>query len=184
MKSIRLRPDVSIKPVLPEYAPAMLRWMCDPAVSMNLGLRNEPTLERTQEWIARAQAGEGILAYALLLNNRHVGNLVFDRHDDYLASSRLSVYIGEPDARGAGVGLTGMYLGIRQCFETLDFHKIWLVVYAENSRAISAYSRLGFEVEGTLRDEFRTGEGWANALYMGLLRMDFERLSVEESSES
>src|SRR5216684_3303446 len=112
--SLRLRPDVSLLPLHVDHAAAMFRWMQDPMVSENVGLRTEPTLEKTHSWIERALEGPTIRAFAVVWDRRHVGNVIFDQIDSYLSNARLSVYIGESDARHSGVGSTALYLAVKQ----------------------------------------------------------------------
>lgn len=179
MAPIRLRQDVTIGPLLPEYADAIYRWVCDPTVSDNLGLRHTPSLERTIKWLRYAEEADDVQGFAVLLGGQHVGNVVIDRIDDYMFMGRLSVYIGDSAARSAGVGITGMYLAIRHCFIQLGLHKIWLTVHIRNHPAIQAYNKLGFMLEGILRDEFWLHDARVSALYMGLLCSDFESLAIE-----
>jgi RimJ/RimL family protein N-acetyltransferase len=191
MTPLHLRRAVSVGPLRPEYAPHMYRWMCDPVVSENLGLRSTPTLEKTSQWIEHSLHDESLHPFAVLLDSPqadsqpieklHVGNVIIDRIDTYLAMGRLSIYIGETSARGAGVGLTGMYLALQASFSELNLHKIWLTVHTRNFPAINTYNKLGFALEGVLRDEFWLNGARLSALYMGLLRPDFERLTVEWS---
>jgi len=178
MTTVNLRRAVSIGSLLPEYAPNMFRWMSDPVVRDNLGLRSEPSLERTAQWIENAINDPSICPFAILLEGKHAGNVVIDNINHYLGTGRLSIYVGEQATRGSGVGLTGMYLAIKQTFSDLDLHKIWLTVHARNFPAISTYTKLGFALEGILRDEFLLKQERLAALYMGLLRPDFEHLNV------
>lgn len=173
-RPMRPRGDVELVGLGPEHAEAMYRWMCDPAVAENLGLRREPSPERTRAWIAAASEDEGTRPWAVLLGGTHVGNVVLDRIDTYLGTARMSVYVGEPEARGQGVGTSAVFLALRDGFEELGLHKVYLTVHARNGPAIAAYVRLGFQVEGVLRDEFRLGGSRVPALYMGLLRGEFE----------
>jgi len=179
MSILNLRRDVSVGPLLPEYAANMYRWMCDPVVSENLGLRSEPSLERTVQWIDSARNDSSMRPFAILLDGHHAGNVVLDNMNHYLGTGRLSVYVGEKATRGSGVGITGMYLAIRQAFNELELHKIWLTVHARNFQAINIYNKLGFSLEGILRDEFLLKDERLAALYMGLLCHDFERLTPE-----
>jgi hypothetical protein len=48
------RSDVRISPLGFEHAENMLRWMTDPDVSDNVGLRTQPSLEGTDNWLRRA----------------------------------------------------------------------------------------------------------------------------------
>ena len=177
MRRLTLRDDVTIGPLTLDHAPGMFAWMEDPEVSANVGLSRSPSLEKTRAWIAASLSGTAVRPYAIFVAGQHVGNVVFDQHDSHLASARLSVYVGPRESRGSGVGVTGMYLALKDVFAVRDLHKVWLTVHARNSRAICAYTRLGFEVEGVLRDGFLLAGERLPALYMGLLRRDF--LAVE-----
>ena len=43
----------------------------------------------------------------------------------------------------------------------------------ENHSAIESYTRVGFKVEGTLREAFYLDGRFVDALYMGLLQSEF-----------
>ena len=178
MSDMAVRADVDVAPLTVEAAPRMLTWMRDPDVSANIGLTRSPSLEQTQAWIQRSLEQGSAWPYAILWNSAHVGNVVFDQIDEHLSMARFSVYIGAPEARGCGVGFSGMYRAIRNVFHTRGLHKTWLTVHTENISAIRSYQRLGFQLEGVLRDAFLLNGRRLPALYMGLLRTDFERLDI------
>lgn len=174
---LKLRESVNIVPLAPKHAEKMARWMHDPTVSGNVGLRSEPSLERTMQWIEGA-IENSIYAFAIEVEGNHVGNVVFDKLDDYLQSTRFSIYIGEQTTRNSGVGRTATYKICKFGFENLSLHKIWLTVHAKNFPAINTYTQIGFELEGILRDEFWLDNQRLNVFYMGLLKSDFERLPI------
>lgn len=176
---VRLRRDVAIGPLLEAYADDMFAWMQDPAVCLNIGLSRTPTIEKTRAWIENALRDSAILPYAVLWNGRHAGNVILDQIDRHLNAARLSIYIGSPEARGCGVGASGMYRALTDAFSRHGLHKVWLTVHAENAAAIRTYTTLGFQVEGVLRDGFLLDGQRLNALYMGLLRHECEALAVE-----
>jgi len=179
MRRLTLRGDVSIGPLTPDHAPNMFAWMEDPEVSANVGLSRPASLENTRAWIAAALSGTTVCPYAIIVAGRHVGNVILDQRDSHLESARLSVYVGPRESRGSGVGVTGMYLALQDGFAAHGLNKVWLTVHARNSRAICAYARLGFEVEGVLRDGFLLAGERLSALYMGLLRKDFLALETD-----
>jgi RimJ/RimL family protein N-acetyltransferase len=161
--------DVLLEPLAAGHAPRMARWMRDPAVVRGLGLRSEPDLDSTRAWIADAGADTTRHAFAILRAGEHVGNVVLDELDDHLATARLSIYVGEPRARGAGVAQRAIVLAAQHARDVLALYKLWLTVHAANAPAIAAYMRTGFVVEGTLRGEFLLDGERADALRMGLL---------------
>jgi RimJ/RimL family protein N-acetyltransferase len=178
MGQLRLRTDVAIGPLKMDLAANMFSWMQDPDVSANIGLSHAPSLDKTLEWIGNALQENSIWPYAIFLNARHVGNVVLDQVDRYLDCARLSVYVGASEARGSGVGRTGMYYALRECFLERGLHKVWLTVHVRNAGAIRTYVALGFQVEGILRDGFLLNGERLPALYMGLLHQDFLKVEI------
>lgn len=178
MKTLRIRTDVRLSPLSIDAAPAMLQWMSDPDVSMNIGLRRNPTLEATRTWIKSALHDPSVRPYSVLFCGTHVGNVVLDKIDRHLNTGRLSVYVGEASARGAGVGTSAVYRALDSGFNEHGLFKIWLTVHARNFRAVDVYSRLGFALEGILRGEFLMGDERLDCLYMGVLHDEFRRLNV------
>jgi RimJ/RimL family protein N-acetyltransferase len=162
---LKLRAGVGVAPLTLEMAPQVFSWVSDPEVAGHLGLRSEPSLAKTEAWLARATSDDSLRGFAILLDGRHVGNVVLDLVDRQLS------------ARGAGVGTTAVYHCLHEAFENLGLAKVWLVVHVHNAPAIVAYTRLGFQVEGVLREEFVLDGERVSALRMGILRREFRRLA-------
>ena len=164
---------VTLAPLAAGHADATYRWLLDPVVRDNLGLRSEPTPAKTQSWIAAAESDPLVHAFAVLSDGLHVGNVVLDRVDLYLMQCRLSVYVGEPAARGRGVGGAAVGTALRHAFGPLGLGKVWLTAHPENAAALALYARAGFRLEGTLREEFILNGRRLAALYLGLLAREF-----------
>jgi RimJ/RimL family protein N-acetyltransferase len=105
--------------------------------------------------------------------------VVFDQLDPKAGTARLSVYIGYHGARSQGVGTTALYQALAKAFCDERLHKVWLTVHAENVAAIKVYAKLGFQVEGTLREAFVLRDRRLDALYMGLLAREFSAVEVQ-----
>jgi RimJ/RimL family protein N-acetyltransferase len=73
---------------------------------------------------------------------------------------------------------------LRHAFETLGLHRIALYVFEFNERAIRAYQRCGFVVEGRARESiFREGRWW-DELAMSVLESDWRRIRDERRLDS
>lgn len=166
-----------LRPAVPADAFRMLKWMRDPEVANHVGLRTKPSLRRTREWLARASVSDEVAAFAIEAAGKHVGNLVFDRIDRYLSTTRLSIYIGERDSRLCGIGTRAVLAGLKYAFTRLHVHKVWLTVHCANAAAVRAYLRAGFSIEGVLRDEFILGRKRLAVFYMGILKREFIRIA-------
>jgi RimJ/RimL family protein N-acetyltransferase len=158
------RPVVRLTPVEPGHAEAMSRWISDPEIAGALGVQREASLAETHRWIEQATSENGFVPLAILAEGDHVGNVVLDRIDS--GTARLSIYIGEPEARGRGIGDAAVRLALERAFGELGLHEVWLTVHVGNGAAIATYERCGFEVEEVLKDEFLIGGERTDALRM------------------
>jgi len=165
--------EVTLAPLRIEHADAMYRWMCDPVVAKNVGLRSEPSLEKSRAFVERAASDSSVEARAILLGGVHVGNVVLDQIDLHAQKARLSIYVGEGSVRGRGVGKRALAEALALAFEELGLNKVWLTVHARNAGAIAAYVAAGFQVEGVHREEFVLDGARVDELYMGCLAGDF-----------
>jgi RimJ/RimL family protein N-acetyltransferase len=61
----------------------------------------------------------------------------------------------------------------------VNLNRIQLFVYSFNPRAIRAYEKAGFRIEGTLRENiYRDGRYW-DEYVMAILRSDWEQMRDE-----
>ncbi len=89
-------------------------------------------------------------------------------------SSRLGIGILDPVRLGQGHGSEAIRLALGYGFDCLGLHRVSLTVLAENSRAIAAYRRCGFVVEGRFRDSLWRDGTWHDDLSMAVLRPQWE----------
>ncbi len=160
---------VRLAPLALEHAEATVAWLEDPELAGGLGLRRDPTLESTRAWIERAQLDATCHPFAIIAGGAHVGNVVLDLLDEHLSTARLSIYVGERGARGAGVAQEAVRRAAEHAAEVLHLHKLWLTVHVGNAPALAAYARCGFLAEGLLRDEFLLDGERTDLIRMGLL---------------
>ena len=87
-------------------------------------------------------------------------------------AAELSIWIGQGH-RDEGNGTEALSLALRYGFTQLSLHKIYLRVLDYNARAIRAYEKVGFRVEGHLREEMNVQGEWHDLIYMGVLEAEF-----------
>lgn len=94
-------------------------------------------------------------------------------------SAECRTFIGEKAAWGKGYGTETTQLVVAYGFEILNLHRIWLGVNAEHHAAVRTYEKVGFVKEGETRDViFRNGR-YYNAMIMGVLKNEYERLRLK-----
>ena len=167
---------VHLLPLSAEHAPAMFRWMSDPHVRRNVGVRRDPSLEATLGWIAMALASPVHRPFAIYEGDRHVGNVVLDELDIEDGAGRLSIYIGEAADRGRGLGGAAIQECLMHAFQTLYLSRVRLTVHGENAAAIRLYRKLGFKLVSVAPRAFSLGNRQVDELSMNVDRGRFERL--------
>jgi RimJ/RimL family protein N-acetyltransferase len=100
----------------------------------------------------------------------HVGNVWLWDIDMRHRKAELRVVVGEPAARGHGVGTEAIDLLCRHAFEHLDLHRIYAFVLAINPGARRAFEKAGFRLEGTLRDDRWSVDGYVDTWLLGRVK--------------
>ena len=95
------------------------------------------------------------------------------------ADKRAQIAIGilDPAALGKGYGTEAMQVLAAHAFDQMGLHRLGCRVLDFNARAIAAYEKVGFVVEGREREAARIGPDWHDDLIMGLLDRDLVRLT-------
>ncbi|MGN6870137.1 MAG: GNAT family N-acetyltransferase [Solirubrobacteraceae bacterium] len=79
----------------------------------------------------------------------------------------------DPARRGEGLGTGLMYEIVRVGFDELGLHRLQLGVYDFNLGAIACYERVGFVIEGRMRDSTRGSTGYWSGYLMALLEPEY-----------
>ncbi len=85
--------------------------------------------------------------------------------------------IGEKSFWGKGIGTQIHSLLIQWAFDEMKLHKIWAVVYPNNAAVLKLVKKLGFEIEGTLREEKYIAGKRIDLFRIGVLRNECRPLA-------
>lgn len=92
---------------------------------------------------------------------------------DYEFSAGIDIFIAEPASRGRGVGTEAVRMLLAQLFEVLGVHRVTIDPESGNARAIRAYEKAGFRLEGLLRDADFIRGGYVDTHFMAILADDW-----------
>ena len=76
-------------------------------------------------------------------------------------------------AKGKGYGRQTIQLIKKICFELLKFHRLWLDVFDDNSRAFRLYESEGFVQEALLRENIKTDKGSRSLRIYSILKPEY-----------
>jgi RimJ/RimL family protein N-acetyltransferase len=86
----------------------------------------------------------------------------------------VSIGIGEREFWGKGYGTDAMNVLLRFSFRELNLHRVGLLTFSINPRAIRSYEKAGFVHEGKVRGAMRRYGKRCDFVVMGILRAEWE----------
>lgn len=119
------------------------------------------------EWIAKIDNKNTLTLTAVLLSdNRAVGYVNVGEIDQTAGTCQMGLAVFSPEDRGKGYGGRIMRLTLDYLRDWQKVRKVSLTVLLDNQAAIALYRMCGFEVEGTLKDQYFIDGRYRTALLM------------------
>ncbi|QQK75340.1 GNAT family N-acetyltransferase [Salicibibacter cibarius] len=126
---------------------------------------NEKQLERYME-----EPDRYIYSVAEQETGEVIGHISLGRIDRANRSARVGkVLVGEPSARGKGIGERMMRDILAIAFDDMKLHRVSLGVFSFNEPAIACYEKVGFKRDGLLRDLRKMGDDYWSLWEMSML---------------
>lgn len=102
-------------------------------------------------WFSSIGKDPNRIAFAIRAKEQIIGVVqLIDIHPIH-RSAELVIRIGEDANRGRGYGTEALRAVVQYAWMDLNLQRIWLRVFHTNERAIAAYQKAGFELEGRMR---------------------------------
>jgi RimJ/RimL family protein N-acetyltransferase len=163
---------VALRRPHPDDLSAVVRWYRDPELARLTRYQTRPmTQPEIERFFEVRMLAPDALAYCVaeLPDWRLIGFTTFSSLDPDNGSVLFHITIGEHDAWGRGLGTEVTELMLEHAFERLALHRVGLAVFSYNVRAIRAYEKAGFRVEGRLRDAIVRDGRYYDEIQMGIL---------------
>lgn len=125
---------------------------------------------RLTEQHARVQPALLQFHIALLGDEHIVGECELERNQPAHGEAYAAIGIGERAYWGKGFGTDAMKLLLAFGFREWNLHRVSLLVFGYNPRALRSYEKCGFRVEGRIRNQVKRGGERYDSIVMGILR--------------
>ena len=162
--------------------PAFVRWFNDPEVRRNLRIIQPLSMGQEEKWYADMLT-RPVEEHPLCIEVKQgedwvfIGNLGFMHINQHDRSAEIGISIGEKQFWNQGYGTEAMRLIVGHGFENLNFNRIYLHVFETNPRGKRSYEKVGFSVDGRLRQaRFLEGK-YVDVFIMSILKSEWK---VEE----
>lgn len=155
------------------HAKTLFDWRQSPEIARFMYTREELVWEAHIAWIRSLPENLSRRDFVVTLDGALVGSVNLSEIDASHRRCVFGMYIAEPQARVQGVGAAAEVLILQHAFEDLDMHKVSCEVFANNPAPVAMHQRMGFEIEGTLRDHVHDDGQWIDVVRMSLLAEDW-----------
>ena len=162
---------IYLRPMTYEDTDRIVSWRNSDAVRRNFIYQELFTRESHENWIrTRVETGDAIqMIICELDTDKPLGSVYIRDIDRKHRKAEYGIFIGEPSARGRGLGTAAARLMLRYCFEEEGLHRIYLRVLAGNDQAIRSYEKAGFRREGYLREDACVDGNYVDVVWMAAL---------------
>ncbi len=158
-----------------------LSWLNDPEVTHYMETGTFPTTARDLEKFYDEVTGTRnhvILAVADKKSGQHIGNVKLGPIHWIHRCATFGIMIGDKRFWGKGIGLEATKLTVEYGFDRLNLRRIDLGVFAEHVAAVRCYEKVGFKVEGRMRENLFLQGKYVDRLWMALLRSNYKPLKA------
>ena len=145
------------------------RWRNLPDVARFMYTDHEIEEEEHRLWFGNAMDDPSRRYWIVTSAGASVGLANLYDIDTKNSRAKFAVYVADPEARGSGVGRFALFWMVRYAFRTLGLHKVACEALSTNASATSMYRKLGFRIDGTLRDEIRRGDRFEDVVCLSIL---------------
>ncbi len=167
---------VILRPIKMSDAPRFVKWLNDKEVHRFLQAHDRRlTLSKERKWISQNKKDSKVKKNFTIetLERRHIGSVSLDIN----VPNRRAVFgivIGDKKYWNKGFGTDAGKTMINFGFKKLKLHRIELDVMVYNPRAIKVYKRLGFKLEGRLREHNAYQKRFYDVLHMSILDREWK----------
>ncbi|MGA4721038.1 GNAT family N-acetyltransferase [Fictibacillus nanhaiensis] len=133
----------------------------------------EASYEKDIRTIDKREVGEFSI-YTRGEDARHIGSIGYRSLDIIARRCVVGIGIGEKELWGKGYGTDALRALLHYLFNTMNLKRVQLDTWSGNARAIRAYEKCGFVVEGRLRNDAYIDGKYYDTIVMGVLREEFE----------
>jgi UDP-4-amino-4,6-dideoxy-N-acetyl-beta-L-altrosamine N-acetyltransferase len=142
---------IDLRDLVREDSQHLFAWRREPEVNRWMSDQPPETAPAHERWLEDLLADPDRRGWIITRNGSPSGFLMLSGLTNCNRRAEWGWYIGDPDARGRGVGRAAQALGLDKAFDELGLEKVWAEVLADNEAALKAQAAAGFRREGYLR---------------------------------
>lgn len=168
--------NLSLRAITRDDLPRYVTWLNDPDVTRYLLWFRPLNIDDETDWYESQRKDPDTFNFAIEISaeKKHIGSvsLRVENRKDQVAE--LGIVIGDKTEWGKGYCQEAIQLILEYGFFTLNLNRIYLRVYEGNIGGQKCYERVGFVMEGKLREASFSEGKFINHYIMSVLRHEFQ----------
>ena len=163
--------SVTLVPLGTGHLARTREWANDPALARRMDRARPVSPPEHDVWFASLRTRTDCAYFAIEQAGEpaHVGNVWLWAIDRRHRKAELRIVIGEPSARGRGLGHQAIDLLCCHGFARRGLHRIYAYVLDINPAARRAFEKAGFSLEGVLREDRTVDDQYTDAYLLARL---------------
>jgi RimJ/RimL family protein N-acetyltransferase len=167
---------IELKHFTEEDIPQLISWIDTPEFLVQwsgTGFSFPLTYEQLIKYLKESnKERSAIHAYKVthLESSKVIGHISLGSFNMHNRNARMcKVLIGEKEMKGKGLSPLIVNKLLNIAFEQFGLHKVSLAVYDFNTPALKLYQKMGFQIEGFIREASKVGEDYWSYYEMSIL---------------
>ena len=150
---------------------AWYHWLNDSEVTRFQDKGTFPnTIDKQREYYDTLKKSQSDVLFAIILNenNMHIGNIGLHDINYIHRFAKMGILLGERKYWNKGYATKCVLKIIDYAFNTLNLHKLIVIVLANNTGSIKVFEKCGFTPEGQIKHVFFKNGEYSDAIIFGL----------------
>jgi RimJ/RimL family protein N-acetyltransferase len=178
---------ILLRPAERTDLPTFVSWFSDADVIETLGARAPMSQAGEEAWFEELRAAQGTSRWHFVTCLRSTGEAIgtagLESVHAINGNAELGIAIGDRSCWDQGLGTETVEVLLDFAFGELRLERVYLYVMRFNERGRHVYERVGFRLEGTLRQAFYRHGRLHDVDLMAILRAEWQALDRRRSWE-
>jgi ribosomal-protein-alanine N-acetyltransferase len=167
-------PDVFLMPYSSGHREALVAAADDERITRHMADRfpHPYTDDDAAEWIAKCEAEEPPLSFAIMVDDALAGGVGCEPKTDIRSGTAEVGWWLTPARWGRGIAAVAVERFIEYCFDELGLHRVEAGVFVSNPASARVAEKAGFRLEGVSHDAYLKNGVLVDRLSYGLARSE------------
>lgn len=177
---------IELRPVQESDYELITSWLNDGEITTFMFYGQRPqTLKQVHEWLETDLSSDKNVILMVLdkSTQKTIGFTGYYNLHFTARKGELRILLGDKSVWGQGYGTEVIELMTFYGFDRLNLERVSLGFTSENKRAEGAYTKAGFKMEGTLKNDIYRNSRYYDAVLMAILREDYYRELFEKHKQ-